>query len=198
MALLLPLHEHQRLLSSLLGGGDQHLRLKLSDDDFLSPLIPRRVRRQVGSCPYTRSLSHKEKNSLAADDHKNFHVNIDVQQFAPEEISVKCVNDDTIVVECKHDEKQDEHGYISRHFLRRYKVPEGYDIKKCISKLSSDGVLTITAPKIDDIKTEIEIPITFTNQPSQIQNSAQETVSSAVQEDKKSNPKPGKKEAFKI
>lgn len=175
MALLLPLtNDHQGLMSSLLGG--DHLRLKLTDEDFLSPLIPRKTRRQIISSPYIRHACYKDRNSLAFND-KNFQVNIDVQQFSPEEISVKSVNDDTIVVECKHEEKPDEHGYISRHFVRKYKVPKGHDIMKCVSKLSSDGILTITAPKVDKKeKTEIEIPITFTNQPSRLQNSAPEAV----------------------
>nr|AZM65802.1 small heat shock protein 21.26 [Monochamus alternatus] len=186
MALLLPLlNEHQSLMSSLLGG--DHLRLKLSDEEFLSPLIPRKTRRQIISSPYVRHPSYKGKNSLVPSDHKNFHVNIDVQQFSPEEITVKCVNDDTIVVECKHEEKPDEHGYISRHFVRKYKVPKGHDITKCVSKLSSDGVLTVTAPKVDKKeKTEIEIPITFTNQPSKIQDSTQEVPEEANKKKQKS------------
>ncbi|KAJ8961739.1 hypothetical protein NQ318_021339 [Aromia moschata] len=171
MALLLPLlHEHQELMSSLLRG-DDHLRLKLSDNDFLSPLLPRRARRHITSSPYYHPSHHK---GATAD--KDFQVNIDVQQFAPEEITVKCVNDDTIVVECQHDEKPDDHGYISRHFIRKYKVPKGHDVTKSSSKLSSDGVLTITAPKVKKSKkTEREIPITFTNQPSAIQNAPKDT-----------------------
>ncbi|XP_018569866.1 alpha-crystallin B chain-like [Anoplophora glabripennis] len=174
MALLLPLlNEPQSLMSTLLGG--DHLRLKLSDDDFLSPLMPKKTRRQIISSPYLRHPNYKGKHYLITNDNKNFHVNIDVQQFSPEEITVKCINNDTIVVECKHEEKPDEHGYISRHFVRKYKVPKGHDVAKCVSKLSSDGVLTITAPKVEKKENaEIEIPITFTNQPSRVQDSTQE------------------------
>ncbi|VEN58494.1 unnamed protein product [Callosobruchus maculatus] len=165
-SILLPiLNEQQRLISSLLGGrGEPVLRLKLEDEDFLSPLLPRRERRHV-LAPYNKSL----RKVGHSDDGKNFVVNIDVQQFTPEEITVKGVGDDTIVVECKHEEKPDEHGSIYRHFVRRYKLPKGHDISKCMSKLSSDGVLTITAPNIEkNKKAEIEIPITLTNQPSQV------------------------------
>lgn len=69
-----------------------------------------------------------------------------MQQFAPEEITVKASNN-SIVVEGKHEEKQDEHGFISRQFTRRYILPTGYDVADLVSTLSSDGVLTITAPK---------------------------------------------------
>jgi HSP20 family molecular chaperone IbpA len=74
-----------------------------------------------------------------------FQVSMDVQQFAPNEISVKTV-DNTIVVEAKHEERQDEHGYISREFKRRYALPQGFNIKDVVTQLSSDGILTIKAP----------------------------------------------------
>ena len=73
-------------------------------------------------------------------------MNLDVQQFKPEEMTVKMV-DDFVVVEGKHEERQDEHGYISRQFQRRYKLPSDIDPASVVSQLSSDGVLTITAPK---------------------------------------------------
>lgn len=69
-----------------------------------------------------------------------------MQQFAPNEITVK-VSDGYIVVEGKHNEKQDEHGFISRHFVRRYTTPKDVDIDNVVSNLSSDGILTINVPK---------------------------------------------------
>ncbi|XP_055385362.1 heat shock protein 27-like [Condylostylus longicornis] len=74
-----------------------------------------------------------------------FQVHMDVQQFKPNEITVKTV-DDYIVIEGKHEDRQDEHGYISRHFVRKYKLPKGYNSQQVVSSLSSDGVLTIKAP----------------------------------------------------
>lgn len=71
---------------------------------------------------------------------------MDVQQFAPSEITVKTVNNQ-VIVEGKHEEKQDEHGYISRHFVRKYLLPPDTEPQDVSSSLSSDGVLTITAPK---------------------------------------------------
>jgi crystallin alpha B len=69
-----------------------------------------------------------------------------VQQFSPDEITVKTVDND-VIVEAKHEEKKDEHGFISRHFVRRYVLPMSHDAIGVTSSLSSDGVLTITAPK---------------------------------------------------
>ncbi|ERL88542.1 hypothetical protein D910_05927 [Dendroctonus ponderosae] len=97
---------------------------------------------------------------------KQFQVNVDVQQFKPEELSVKLLGNNTVVIEGKHEEMQDDHGFISRHFVRKYLVPDGYDIKKMQSKLSFDGVLTITAPKKLDEKhlTYVNIPVMRTNE----------------------------------
>ena len=74
-----------------------------------------------------------------------FQVNMDIQQFNPNEVTVKTV-DNSIIVEGKHEERPDEHGYISRQFTRRYTLPKGYDPNSVCSTLSSDGVLTIKAP----------------------------------------------------
>ncbi|MCQ9140736.1 small heat shock protein [Bacillus amyloliquefaciens] len=87
---------------------------------------------------------------------------LDVQQFDPEEITVKASNN-SVLVEGKHEEKQDEHGFISRQFTRRYILPTGYDISDLVSTLSSDGVLTITALKrLPPNAGERIIPITKT------------------------------------
>jgi crystallin alpha B len=72
-----------------------------------------------------------------------------------------------VTVEGKHEEKEDEHGYISRHFVRKYVLPKTHDVNKIESKLSIDGVFTITAPKIVTESTDCrDIPIIQTGQPS--------------------------------
>jgi len=73
-------------------------------------------------------------------------VTLDVQQFAPNEVTVKVVGQ-TVVVEGRHEEKQDEHGSISRQFVRKYQLPQDIQMDQVTSTLSSDGVLTVTAPK---------------------------------------------------
>lgn len=74
-----------------------------------------------------------------------FQVCMDVAQFKPSELSVKVV-DKTIVVEGKHEERDDGHGMIQRHFVRKYTLPKDYDGNDVISTVSSDGVLTLKAP----------------------------------------------------
>ncbi|CAH0405136.1 unnamed protein product [Chilo suppressalis] len=101
-------------------------------------------------------------SNITADEEK-FQVNVDVQHFAPEEIDVKVLNGH-VVVSGKHEEKLDEHGYVARQFVRRYSLPQGCLPDTVESKLSSDGVLTVTAPKVLAMPSTGEkiVPITHT------------------------------------
>ncbi|XP_018571637.1 protein lethal(2)essential for life [Anoplophora glabripennis] len=148
---------------------DQHFGLTLDPNDFLQPLT---VPRMVIKCPagYLRnwrsSASQQDTGSTVKLDKDKFHASLDVQQFKPEEITVKVTGENTITVEGKHEEKEDEHGHIYRHFVRKYVLPKNCDINKVESKLSSDGVLTIAAPKIGGNEIEHkEVPITHTGEP---------------------------------
>lgn len=98
-----------------------------------------------------------------SSDSEKFQINVDVQHFAPDDITVK-VKDGFITVEGKHEEKQDAHGYISRQFVRRYALPQGCLPDTVQSKLSSDGVLTVTSPKVLPMPSTGEriVPITQT------------------------------------
>ncbi|XP_025037988.2 heat shock protein beta-6 [Pelodiscus sinensis] len=78
-------------------------------------------------------------------DKDRFSVLLDVKHFSPEELSVKVVGD-YVEVHAKHEERPDEHGYISREFHRRYGLPRGVDPATITSALSPDGILSITAP----------------------------------------------------
>lgn len=132
----------------------------IDPDELLAPM-----RQLLSECPYYSqwiSPSAVDNTQLCFDKDK-FQVNLDVQQFHPSEISVKVTGDNEITVEAKHEEKKDEHGYISRHFVRRYVLPKDHDISKVASSLSSDGVLTITAPRVNSKEVEYRnIPITTT------------------------------------
>src|SRR5690242_14888947 len=55
------------------------------------------------------------------NDQNKFAVVLDCKQFKPDELNVS-VDDDKyqLVIHGKHEERTDEHGYITREFERRY------------------------------------------------------------------------------
>nr|CAD7404388.1 unnamed protein product [Timema cristinae] len=147
---------------------DQHFAMGLRRDDLLSSLNPLLPLRSSGYLRPWRHLNRQDSggvSSITTEKDKfqspqcecklspvaQFYMSqviLDVQQFSPSEITVKTVGNE-VIVEAKHEEKQDEHGYVSRHFLRRYLLPTDIEVKDVVSSLSSDGVLTVTAPKKD-------------------------------------------------
>lgn len=136
-----PQHQHRHRLI------DQDFGLALTTDDLLTAAVAPMLSRDYYR-PW-RQLANvaRDVGSTIKSDKEKFQVNLDVQHFAPEEISVK-TSDGFVVVEGKHEEKQDEHGYITRQFTRRYALPEGCNPDAVESRLSSDGVLSIIAPKV--------------------------------------------------
>lgn len=124
---------------------DQHFGMGLTRDELLRTLSVPSARTYYR--PWRSLLEQSSGVSKIENDKDKFQVIIDVQQFKPEEITVK-TTENTIIVEAKHEEKKDEHGFISRQFVRRYVVPQGHDMVNVQSSLSSDGVLTITAPSL--------------------------------------------------
>lgn len=121
---------------------------------------------------YMKNLSAalKDNDSTVSVDKNKFQANFDVQHFKPEEICVKVSEDKrTVTIEAEHEEKKDEHGQIYRHFVRKYTLPKDCDVNHVESKLSSDGVLSITAPIIGRKRKHEEphrsIPIIRTGEP---------------------------------
>ena len=87
-------------------------------------------------------------------------VTLNVSHFKPEEVSIKAV-DNFLVIEAKHEERPDEHGFVCRQFTRRYLIPSGVKPEDITRQFSPDGVLTITAPKKPPTQPleELKIPI---------------------------------------
>lgn len=155
---------------------DQRFGLGITPSDMFAPLTLPARQRMLSN--YYRPWSRMDSTDIGSTMHmdKNtFRVDLDVQQFAPEEIKVK-VSDGYVTVEGSHEEKQDEHGFISRNFTRRYLVPEGFDVNGVASSLSTDGVLTLTAPKLQiGGNAERHIPITQTGGPHRAVKQTEET-----------------------
>ncbi|XP_033198613.1 protein lethal(2)essential for life-like [Bombus vancouverensis nearcticus] len=128
---------------------DQHFGRGLRPDQLFSSVFERP---SFKSFPYSyyRSLINWERDeecgwSIMKNDKDRFQVILDVRQFKPKEVGVKVV-DNFIIVEGKHEDRADDHGLISRHFVKKYLVPDQCDPERATSTLSTDGILTITAP----------------------------------------------------
>lgn len=155
---------------------DQNFGLGLRPEQLLTPqhlelyLRPLRREQHIPNYlrPWAELLREADKGGLSTveADKDKFQVTLDVQQFKPEEIELKVV-DKYVVVNAKHEERRDEHGFISRQFTRKYLIPEQCNLDQVSSKLSSDGVLTITAPRKEQPKAKGErvIKVEHTNKP---------------------------------
>ncbi|XP_012677437.1 crystallin, alpha B, b [Clupea harengus] len=141
---------------------DQHFGEHISESDMLPP-IPSLYypRSSFPRWPGWLESGHSEMRM----EKDRFTISLDVKHFAPEELSVK-INGDYIEVFAKHEERQDDHGFVSREFQRRYKFPAGVDPASVTSSLSSDGVLTVIGPRKASDVPERNIPITCDDKPS--------------------------------
>nr|QNJ44843.1 sHSP20.9 [Agasicles hygrophila] len=149
---------------------DQHFGMMLDPEDMFQPTVnfPRLfLRSPTGYMRNWKSTASQRDTGSTVDFGKDqFVANLDVQQFKPEEITVKTTGDNTVTIEGKHEEREDEHGQIYRHFMRTYKLPKQYDMTKIESKLSTDGVLSIVAPRIDAEHIQYkDIPVIQTGAP---------------------------------
>ncbi|XP_051970844.1 alpha-crystallin B chain-like [Xyrauchen texanus] len=137
---------------------DQHFGEPISDSDMIPSLYYSR--------PFFLRWPSWMDSGLSEMklEKERFSVNLDVNQFTPEELSVK-INGDFLEIHAKHEEREDDHGFVSREFLRKYRVPVGVDLTSVTSSLSSDGVLTVTAPRKQSMIPEHTIPITREDNP---------------------------------
>ncbi|XP_067340601.1 heat shock protein beta-1-like [Channa argus] len=92
----------------------------------------------------------------------SWKINLDVNHFLPEEITIT-TREGYLQISGNHEERQDEHETISRCFTRKYKLPQGVDLRHISSSLSDDGVLSVEAPvpgtSISSPANEIVIPV---------------------------------------
>ena len=79
-------------------------------------------------------------------DNDTYKIEMDVQNFKPEELVIKTVGN-TVQVEAKHEEKtSDGASFSSRNFSQSYTLPSGVNPEAVSSSLSKDGKLTIEVP----------------------------------------------------
>ncbi|GFT80107.1 protein lethal(2)essential for life [Nephila pilipes] len=121
---------------------DQCFGMQLFDED----LLPSTLYRGFLIHPRTQTSIANSGQSEVKNDDKQFQVSLNVKQFKPEEIQVKIV-DNYIIVHGKHEEQEDDHGFVAREFTRKYMLPQNCQAETVTSSLNPEGVLTILAPK---------------------------------------------------
>ncbi|CAG2057408.1 unnamed protein product [Timema podura] len=141
------------ILDSMIGMlNDLHPREVFLDQNFKTSLAhsdPRQVSGSFRAGCYHPWCNQVSMDSGVSDIHQHadeFKVTLDVQQFKSDELTVKTV-DNYIVIEGKHNENKDQLCIISNEFKRSYLIPNYVDIDHLTSSLSSDGLLTVHAPK---------------------------------------------------
>ncbi|KAG8008241.1 Heat shock protein beta-1 [Nibea albiflora] len=118
---------------------------------------------------HARALSRQMSSGMSEikQTQDNWKVSLDVNHFSPEELVVKTKDGvveitgllDIVQVQSpepdygqyltgKHEERKDEHGFVSRTFTRKYTLPPTANIEKVTSSLSPEGLLTVEAPLI--------------------------------------------------
>jgi len=93
----------------------------------------------------------KDEVLCVKDDDNKFEVSIDTHGFNPEDLQVK-IQDNVVSIQGKHEEKTDESNsksYVSRHLAKSFTLPQGCKMETVSSNLSKDGLLIVSAPKIE-------------------------------------------------
>ncbi|KAL5290808.1 CRYAB.2 family protein [Megaselia abdita] len=122
----------------------------LSPKDFFEVTPVRRHYRSQKPRHHHQQTQVKRKQEESEED--IFKVHFDVSDFTPEELLVKTV-DNVVVIEGKHEEKEDGNCLVSRQFLRKYPIPEGFDPETVRSSYSETGkVLTIKGAKTKSVE----------------------------------------------
>ena len=122
---------------------ESRFRSRFADLSLDSPL-----RRDflVRGSPFFHQEMESTGISSVKNDANSFQIFLDVSQFKAEEVNVKTTNSE-VIVHAKHDEREDEHGFVSREFKRRYLLPLGVDPDKVACFIDGKGILAIKAPK---------------------------------------------------
>ena len=114
------------------------------DDTFDWSLFPRHFR--LLSSPYRR-VHNKPYSRRGKGQEDTFKVTLDVNNYQPEDISLK-VDGDKLLVKGKR-YKESEFGFESSEFERIYPIPSDVDTKGFQSKLNDEGLLEIEAPRLN-------------------------------------------------
>jgi len=130
------------------GLGDPFFSHPLGGVGVTDPVFRRTERPVVNYQPEkmgdSSDLSPKAKVSY---DQDKFQVEFNVQEYSPEDLSIK-TEGDVLIVLAKHETKvEGGQSFVSKQFEQRFSLPSGVKPDKISSSLSKDGYLTVTAPR---------------------------------------------------
>jgi len=113
-----------------------------SEDNDLQKRLELFKNKSALAVPGKNEAAHNLQVSCSND---KFMVQLELPGFNPEDFSLK-TKDNVIVLEAVHEGKSDGES-TSRKFVKEFKVPEGVIQDQLQSSYSSEGILTIHAPR---------------------------------------------------
>ncbi|MFH4981323.1 hypothetical protein AB6A40_008032 [Gnathostoma spinigerum] len=129
-------------------------------DELVDPFGFFTARQCPARCAW-RNKSAKQSSDKVIDEKGDFSVKMDVSGFKSGDLSVD-FRANELTVQGHHEERSEDGGKVERHFVRKYIVPEDLNRDALSCSLSSEGVLSISAPKLTKKSSEArKIPIKF-------------------------------------
>ncbi|XP_040578901.1 uncharacterized protein [Lepeophtheirus salmonis] len=137
--------------------GRQHFSL-LPSLTSTSTLLPEPIARESSSSqfhnPNNRMLTshHLPDSELSPKakvsyDESKFQIELNVNGFKPEDLSIK-TEGDVLIIHARHESKKETGGnFKSNEFEQRFSLPSGVKPELITSRLSETGLLTVTAPR---------------------------------------------------
>uniref|UniRef100_A0A2R5L920 Putative heat shock hsp20 protein n=1 Tax=Ornithodoros turicata TaxID=34597 RepID=A0A2R5L920_9ACAR len=124
----------------------------------------------------------KPGGASLTNDPDRFCLRLDVEQFAPDDIEVKTV-DNYVIIHGRHGERADDIGMISREFTRKCLLPKDVQPESVKCSLTTDGYLVVEAPKKSDRPPANEriLPITILDLPTSSSSSTTTASSSQTE-----------------
>merc|ERR1711963_1259460 len=113
-----------------------------SEDNDLQKRLELFKNKSALAVPGKNEAAHNLQVSCSND---KFMVQLELPGFLPEDFSLK-TKDNVILLEAVHEGKADGES-TSRKFVKEFKVPEGVVQDQIASSYSSEGILTIQAPR---------------------------------------------------
>ncbi len=91
-------------------------------------------------------IQKKTTNAEVQVTNKEFRIDMDVSDFAPEELDVKIIGDH-MVIKGNHKEHPGENANLTRQFCRRYTLPEDIIVEDVTVFLAKTGMMCVKVPR---------------------------------------------------